>query len=271
MGRGFIVAKAAAALIGGLMALVAGAQTPSGSYSAGEALWNANGCSGCHTLAKARGDITMRAPAGMTFAKALAALTSALGGKDLDNNATGMESFAPSLSATNRNDLAAYISNTADPAPILSYSPTGGGIFAATAVGATSSATVTMRNTGTAPLTFATNNAVTIASGGDAADFRITASSCPGATLMPNGNTCTINVSFTPAAGASLTRSAAIGLATTTSTSLVPLTGSVSVAAAPPSSAANPPSSGGGGALPWQLLLVAVAASSAAVRFRTGR
>ena len=64
------------------------------------------------------------------------------------------------------------------------------------------SATVTIRNTGTAPLTFATNNAVTIATGGDAADFRIASATCnPGSTLAANSGNCTINVTFTPAAG----------------------------------------------------------------------
>ncbi len=44
-----------------------------GNSNTGEALWNSNGCSGCHTVTKSRGDITARAPAGMSFDKALAA------------------------------------------------------------------------------------------------------------------------------------------------------------------------------------------------------
>ena len=264
MGKGLQIFRSIAlAAPAALLASVAWAQsTLPGNSTTGEALWNANGCSGCHTLTKAQADITARAPAGMSFDKALAALNAALSGTDLDNNATGMESFAPSLNATNRNDIAAYIAGLAGPAPIISYTPTGGAMFTATAVGASSNATVTIRNTGTAPLTFATNNAVTIATGGDATDFRIASATCnPGSTLAANSGSCTITATFTPAAGASLTRTASIGLATTTSTSLVPMQGSVSVpaAAAPPTGSANPPSSGGGGALPWAAVILGLA------------
>ncbi len=214
MGKGLQIFRSIAlAAPAALLASVAWAQsTLPGNSTTGEALWNANGCSGCHTLTKARGDITARAPAGMSFDKALAALNAALSGTDLDNNATGMQSFAPSLNATNRNDIAAYIAGLAGPAPIISYTPTGGAMFTATAVGASSNATVTIRNTGTAPLTFATNNAVTIATGGDATDFRIASATCnPGSTLAANSGSCTITATFTPAAGASLTRTASIG------------------------------------------------------------
>jgi len=245
-----------------LLASAACAQsTPPGNSTNGELLWNANACSGCHTVAKQRGDITVRAPAGMSYDKALAALNAALNGADLDGNATGMQSFAAALSAGDRNDIAAYIAGLAGPAPILSYSPAGGAVFPATAVGASSSSTITIRNTGTATLTFATNSAVTVASGGDAADFRVTASSCPALTLPPNAGSCTVDVTFTPAAGASLTRAASVGVVTTSGTSLIPLAGSVAVVA-PVGSAANPPAAGGGGGLAvgWLGLLLAVAA-----------
>ena len=245
-----------------LLASAACAQTtPPGNSTNGELLWNANGCSGCHTVTKQRNDITARAPIGMSFDKALAALNAALNGTDLDGNASGMQSFAPGLTTANRNDIAAYLAGLAGPAPILSYTPTGGAIFPATALGASSSSTVTIRNTGTAALTFATNNAVTIATGGDAADFRVNASTCPSVTLQPNTGNCTVNVTFTPAAGTSLTRTASIGVVTTSSTSLIPLAGSVAVAALPPSSAANPPASGGGGSFAWAWIGVLLAAA----------
>jgi mono/diheme cytochrome c family protein len=246
-----------------LLATTAFGQTPPpGNATAGETLWSANGCSGCHTVTKVRGDITTRAPAGMSFDKALAALVAALGGADLEGNQTGMQGFAAGLSPTNRNDLAAYIAGLAGPAPLLRYAPASGPIFPATAVGASSSQTVTITNAGTAPLVFQTNNAVTIASGGDTADFRVTATSCAGTTLNPNSGNCTINVTFTPAAGANLTRTASIGLATSAGNSLVPMSGSVSTGTPPAGgSAAVPPASGGGGALPaaWALLLAAAA------------
>jgi cytochrome c553 len=246
--------RIAAALALACAAVGAGAQTAlPGDANAGEALWNANGCSGCHTLSKARTDITNRAPAGMSFSKALAALNAALNGADLDGNVTGMAQFAPGLTTANRNDLAAYIAGLSAPAPVISFAPAGGAIFPATAIGASASATVTVTNTGTAPLTFVTNNAVTVATGGDAADFRVTASSCPGVTLQPGSGNCTVNVAFTPTAGTALTRTASIGLSTTTLTRLVPLQGTVMAGAAPATppagggSAANPPTGGGGG------------------------
>lgn len=250
--RPFFHACAALLALASVTGAVAQTTLP-GDSAAGEALWNANGCSGCHSLTKSRTDITNRAPAGMSFSKALAALNAALAGADLDGNVTGMASFGPILTTTNRNDIAAYIAGISAPAPVISYSPSGGAIFPATAIGASASATVTVTNTGTAPLTFLTNNAVTIASGGDAADFRVTASTCPGVTLQAGSGSCTVSVTFTPTAGTSLTRTASVGLATSTLTRLVPLQGSVVAGGAPSTppagggSAANPPTGGGGG------------------------
>jgi hypothetical protein len=225
-------------------------------------------CSGCHSttdpaavnsLTSIRANITNRAtpagPAGtLSFEKALEALNAALSDISLGNKPTGMKALF-TLTTAQVADLAAFVAGIAGPAPILRYSPASGPIFAATAVGGSASATATITNAGTADLVFATNNAVTIASGGDAADFRVTASSCPGITLRPNSGNCTINVTFQPGAGASLTRTASIGLTTTNGTSLVPLAGSVvagsssATSSAASDSAANPPASGGGGAL----------------------
>jgi hypothetical protein len=253
------------------------AQT-SGDSTAGQQLFTTTlspQCSGCHSttapaaansLTSIRNAITNRAtPAGaagtMSFAKALEALNAALTGTTLGGAVTGMNGFY-TLTTTQRGDLAAYLAGLAGPAPIVSYAPTGGAIFTATAVGASSNATVTIRNTGTAPLTFATNNAVTIATGGDATDFLIASATCnPGSTLAANSGSCTITATFTPAAGASLTRTASIGIATTTSVSLVPMQGSVSVpaAAAPPTGSANAPSSGGGGSLSWPAVILILA------------
>lgn len=262
------------------MASVAWAQT-TGDSTAGQQLFTTTlspQCSSCHSTTNAaavnsltaiRNNITNRVtPAGaagtMSFAKALEALDRALTGTSLGGAVTGMNGFY-TLTSTQRGDIAAYIAGLAGPAPIISYSPTGGAIFPATTVGASASATVTIRNTGTAALTFATNNAVTIATGGDAADFRVSTSSCPGVTLQPSTGTCTINVTFTPAAGQSLTRTASIGLATTTNTSLVPLAGSVAVAA-PVASSANAPTDGGGGSLGWAWAFLLLSATGARSR-----
>lgn len=272
-----------------LVSAAASAQT-TGDSTAGQQLFATTlspPCSSCHSTTDAaaanslttiRNSITNRAtPAGaagtMSFAKALEALDRALTGTTLSGAVTGMNGLF-TLTATQRGDLAAYIAGLAGPAPVISYSPTGGAIFPATAVVASASATVTIRNTGTAALTFATNNAVTIATGGDAADFRVSTSSCPGVTLQPNAESCTIDVTFTPAAGSALTRSASIGLATTTTTSLVPLAGSVA-AAAPMTSSANAPTDGGGGGLGWHwavlLLSAAVARTRGALKRQTVR
>lgn len=253
---------------------IASAQT-TGDSNAGQQLFTTTlspQCSGCHSttnasaansLATIRNNITNRATAAgaagtMSFAKALEALDRALTGTTLGGAVTGMSGFY-TLTSTQRGDLAAYIAGLAGLAPILSYSPNpGGATFSATAIGASSNATVTLRNTGTAPLTFATNNAITIATGGDSADFSIASTTCmPGSSLAPNG-TCTITARFTPGAGTSLQRSASIGVETTTNRSLVPMLGNVAVpaAATPPTGSANAPSSGGGGSLQWVALLL---------------
>lgn len=264
------------------------AQT-TGDSNAGQQLFTTTlspQCSGCHSTTTAsavnsltaiRNAITSRAQPGgaagtMNFAKALEALNAALNGTTLGGAVSGMGMLYPTLTTQQRGDLAAYIAGLAGPAPLLRYAPASGPIFPATAVGASSSQTVTITNAGTAPLVFQTNNAVTIASGGDAADFRVTATSCAGITLNPNSGNCTINVTFQPAAGANLTRTASIGLATSAGNSLVPMSGSVSTGAPPAGgSAAVPPASGGGGALPasWALLLGAAALARARRKARS--
>jgi mono/diheme cytochrome c family protein len=266
------------AAMAAMAASSAQAQT-TGDSNAGQQLFTTTlspQCSGCHSTTTAsaansltaiRNAITNRAQPGgaagtMNFAKALEALNAALNGTTLGSAASGMGMLYPTLTSQQRGDLAAYIAGLAGPAPLLRYAPASGPIFPATAVGASSSQTVTITNAGTAPLVFQTNNAVTIASGGDTADFRVTATSCAGTTLNPNSGNCTINVTFTPAAGANLTRTASIGLATSAGNSLVPMSGSVSTGTPPAGgSAAVPPASGGGGALPaaWALLLAAAA------------
>ncbi len=73
--------------------------------------WNQT-CGGCHGIDFIRQQITVRAPAGMTFIKARAALESALMGVDLDGTDTDMGGLAAGLGPTMRNDLAGLISNT---------------------------------------------------------------------------------------------------------------------------------------------------------------
>jgi len=78
--------------------------------------WNMT-CAGCHGLDNIRNQIRNRAPAGMTFTKARAALQAALSGVDLDGTDTGMSGLALLYNATMRNDLAGFISETACAGP----------------------------------------------------------------------------------------------------------------------------------------------------------
>jgi serine protease len=75
-------------------------------------------CAGCHSIDSLRQQITQRAPAGLTFTKARAALNSALMGVDLDGTDTGdMAALAVGLNNTARNDLAGVISQIACSGP----------------------------------------------------------------------------------------------------------------------------------------------------------
>ena len=67
-------------------------------------------CSGCHSIDAQRQQIDARAPMGLTFTKARAALEAALTGKDLDGVTTGMDGLQ--VSAAQRGDLAGLISQT---------------------------------------------------------------------------------------------------------------------------------------------------------------
>ena len=71
--------------------------------------WN-QACSGCHSIDAQRQQIDARAPMGLTFTKARAALEAALTGKDLDGVTTGMDGLQ--VSVAQRNDLAGLISGT---------------------------------------------------------------------------------------------------------------------------------------------------------------
>ncbi len=270
------MSRVAISLVAAALLFASAGKAQAQDSGTGLSLWNSNGCSGCHTLALVQGRITARAPTGLTFQKSLDALNAALTGTTLNGTVTGMQGFAAALTTQNRADLAAYIAGLPALAPQVTYAPTGGPQFPATAIGSTSSQTVTITNSGTAALVFATNNAVTIATGGDAADFRVTSSTCPGVTLQAGSGNCTINVTFQPLAGTATTRTASIGLSHNANggSSLVPMLGIVAGAPSgttpPPTGAANPPSSGGGGSLAWQwlgLLLLLTLGTTRQARF----
>ncbi len=261
----------------------------SGSFANGQTLWNANGCEGCHEYLTATGVQAVRDQiaqrltpvTGLNFAKASLALIAALSGIDLDNDETGMDGIFPAgtFSAAQVADLATYISNMPNPAPVLSYTPFPGPVFPATAAGAVASQTITVTNSGTSPLTFAVSGAAQIASGPHAADYSVTDAQCQGVTLQPAVGSCTVILQFRPVAGADLSRTASLALLMATSATplLVPMVGSLSVpaAAAPPTgtppattpapgNSANSPA--GAGAVPWQLLGLLVLASIPGIR-----
>ncbi|MGH6612002.1 MAG: c-type cytochrome [Burkholderiaceae bacterium] len=273
-------------IVGFVLALLTSplALAQTGNFANGQLLFNNNGCGDCHEFLGAAGlqairdQIAQRLPSGLTYAKSLTAFNAALTGTDLDNDATGMDGLFPpgTFSAADVADMATFIANMPNPAPILSYMPAIGPVFPPTAAGATASQTVTVTNTGTAPLIFAVNGAAQISTGPFASDFSVTAAQCQGVTLQPEVGNCTVTVQFRPAGGSDTARSASLALTTTTSATptVVPLFGTlfVSASSTPPSgttpttpapgSAANSPS--GGGSLPWHalgLLVLAMLAS----------
>ena len=183
-----------------------------GSFTNGQTLFTDNACGDCHEFLGATGlqairdQIAQRTTPqpGLNYTKSLMALTAALGGTDLDNDATGMDAMFMFTDAQ-RLDLATYIANLPNPTPIVSYSPAVGAVFSATAVGATSTQTVTVTNTGNAALIFATNGAATIATGPFSADFSVSTSQassfCQSVTLQPGVGSCTVMVQFSPQRG----------------------------------------------------------------------
>jgi len=272
-------------IIGFALAMLTSPLVLAQNFNAGATLFANNGCEGCHDYLGATGlqairdQIAQRTTPvpGLNYSKSLMALTFALAGTDLDNDATGMDALFVFTDAE-RADLATYIANLVNPTPILTHLPFPGPVFPPTAAGASVTQTVTVTNSGTAALVFAANGAATIASGPFSADFVVSASQagsfCQGVTLQPNAGSCTVAVQFSPQAGASFTRSASLALVTTTApnTTLLLMSGSLPgapppgtptgtpPAAQPPTGSANSPSSGGG-ALPWQiagLLLLAL-------------
>jgi Abnormal spindle-like microcephaly-assoc'd, ASPM-SPD-2-Hydin len=104
------------------------------------------------------------------------------------------------------------------PFPIFFAAP-GSGAFGTQRVNTTVTRTVTIKNNGLAPTLPITSTAV---SGPGAANYAIGADTCAGTTLA-SGATCTVDVSFTPAADGAL--SANLDLIDSGATHSVPLTG----------------------------------------------
>jgi trimeric autotransporter adhesin len=112
----------------------------------------------------------------------------------INANTGGMGIYKGIFTTAQLTDIAAYIANpaAANGTPIISAStPT----FASTNIGSTSSATVTVSNTGTAALSFSAAPSIA------ASDFTInaTGTTCStAASVAATNGSCTINITFTP-------------------------------------------------------------------------
>jgi Abnormal spindle-like microcephaly-assoc'd, ASPM-SPD-2-Hydin len=174
---------------------------------------------------------------------------------------------------------------TATVAPIVGYTPAGGPLFEPTQAGVTSEAIrVTIRNIGTASMTFPASGVATITTGFNPGDFRVATATCEAATpLQPNTGNCTVDVTFAPAAAGSAIRTAILVISHSGGADQVPLTGVV-IGATGAGTPAPPPSTGGGtnpsaapagggdgggGGLSWQWLGLLLFLTLAAVRRRS--
>ncbi len=174
---------------------------------------------------------------------------------------------------------------TATVAPIVGYTPAGGPLFEPAQAGVTSEAIrVTIRNIGTASMTFPASGVATITTGFNPGDFRVATTSCVAATpLLPNTGNCTVDVTFAPAAAGNAIRTAILVISHSGGADQVPLTGVV-IGATGAGTPAPPPSTGGGtnpsaapagggdgggGGLSWQWLGLLLFLTLAAVRRRS--
>jgi hypothetical protein len=170
-------------------------------------------------------------------------------------------------------------------APIVGYTPAGGPLFEPAQAGVTSEAIrVTIRNIGTASMTFPASGVATITTGFNPGDFRVATTTCVAATpLLPNTGNCTVDVTFAPAAAGNAIRTAILVISHSGGADQVPLTGVV-IGATGAGTPAPPPSTGGGtnpsaapagggdgggGGLSWQWLGLLLFLTLAAVRRRS--
>jgi hypothetical protein len=152
----------------------------------------------------------------VTFSPALTATAGTLTGTlTITDNSNGVENSTQTVT----------LSGTGIAVPLVSFSPTSLG-FGIQLVNTTSAAqTLTVTNTGTAPLTISTVTLV----GTNASNFAKSADTCSGATLAPtpsSGSTCTVSVTFTPPAKGSFSASLSFADNATPSSQTVSLTGS---------------------------------------------
>lgn len=132
---------------------------------------------------------------------------------------TVIVSFTPTAAGTRTGTLSISHSNTLTPitialsgsgvsvtAPVASISPTSL-TLASTAIGNTSAAqSVTVSNTGTAPLTLSTISL------SNTADYIISGGDCTAGGTVAIGGSCTVSVAFRPAVGAAGTRSGTLSI-----------------------------------------------------------
>jgi hypothetical protein len=191
-------------------------QTNAQDAVAGKALYNTpfvagqSSCSngGCHTADPTRNQNRIRN--GANADNILFAL----------NSVSSMRFLSGSVSEQNRLDLAAYIANPAagSGAPIAQISATALD-FSTTLAGSSSAGkTLTLTNTGNAPLAVRTVNT-------DNAAFDVTAITCSPATQIAPGGNCLISVHFIPSATGAQTATLTIAHNASPATTAVTLIG----------------------------------------------
>ncbi|MCX8004720.1 MAG: choice-of-anchor D domain-containing protein [Burkholderiaceae bacterium] len=144
-------------------------------------------------------------------------------------NKGGMGFLSAYVNAQDAADIAAYIANPAagDGTPAIALSATTL-TFAAQTVGTTSAAqTVTVSNTGTAPLSL---TALTLG-GAHAGDFTRAGTCAAGGTVAPGGN-CTVQIAFAPTAAGARSATLSIAHGAAGSPSTVALSGTAQAAPA---------------------------------------
>lgn len=250
-------ARALRPVVGALLvASVFGVQAQ--QWTAGQTLWQANGCVACHT---ARFPLSLMNTAYANNAVALSRLDNAIA--TLSDMAVYRTGGGSALSAAQRDSLSYFISNfRAEPNAAPQSS---------TALQANAEVVIRLFNNGKRPLQIAANSGITL-TGANANQFSVRGinNTCFGLVVAPAAF-CELAVRYQPAGAASAAHTASLVISHNgepQNTSTVTITGAVAPSPSPtpapspsPSPAPAPaPSSGGGGALPltlWAALLPA--------------
>jgi hypothetical protein len=233
-------------------------------WTRGEAVWNANSCSGCHVGVRSLDSMRAR-------------LQTQQAARQLADAAVdpGMRAVWQTLGNAQKDDVSAFVANIrAEP----NIAITSGNVsMSVAAVGQASQATLTLFNLGRGPLQISVNGGQTVS--GDTSQFRLqnVGAGCDAQTINA-GQSCQIVVFYQPTVAPAAQHSYTVRFAHNgepTSSTQITLTGRIAAAPGPapaPSPAPAPapaPSSGGGGALPLALWAALLPAALLARRRRT--